>query len=679
MSPTKAGIRRSTRRNASTQGTPAEEPEDMSTGAIEAETTSQETSLPLVQNAPEKVEMPPPRIVPASATSPRPPVQRLDSLSRPSSSTSTRSTAKPALKYKPKNIRRSKEEREAAEFAEAERVRQRQAAAGNAASVSSRGNWPGRGPRGRGYGGRGGRGGRDIASTASGPFGSGSVTTFEKKRLTIPGLGSSTSSNIASSSTTKSTTGVKRELRARADKDGDVSMGEREPTVKAETDEALYISPDDEEEEKKEGPRMDIEQINLVSDDEGEENPDAMKNRRLAKSVGVSAGGLKPIRIERKPHAERSIAVNTEASSAASAKLGQHGDIGAEHDNVSLSSGLRSQSVKRKNKVRGKDIEFIKDERRWRGVWQTNDEGEEVIVKEEPEEAEDVTVMDVEPAAQELPVGPSTENAKSQEPTAGESAIEEQAPPKPKTRRRKKAGLRDEKPVLQTEEDRQEWARHQQDIQLLVDELGLMPTAAPTAPVTTNLDPEGDTAMDDKGSPIQEVKDDRLFLFQLPPIMPGLVDMMLKEEPTENDEQSPKAANSSEPDANHNQGAGTLAKGIKSASNVKADQKPNLKPVPLTAGISYVPRGLAGKLTIHESGRTTVSWGGSSLELGRGGDSEFLQDVVLADVRRKVPSNSSSVGGFGGDAGTESQRLNGLGLGSVMGKYVVTPDWMGLV
>lgn len=178
MSPTNGATRRSTRLNASTSETPAQVPVDPSSVYIEPEITSQENSMPSGQYGPGGIEMPPPRSVPAATKPPPAPVQRLDSLTRPPSSTPFTPTAKPALKYKPKNIRRSKEEREAAELAEAERMRQRQAAAGNAASVSSRGNWPGRGsPRGRGFYGRGGRGGRDIVSTASGPFGSGSVTT----------------------------------------------------------------------------------------------------------------------------------------------------------------------------------------------------------------------------------------------------------------------------------------------------------------------------------------------------------------------------------------------------------------------------------------------------------------------------------------------------------------------
>ncbi|KAI9775106.1 MAG: hypothetical protein M1835_005932 [Candelina submexicana] len=677
MPPAKAASRRSTRRNVSTQGTQALE--DTSTALVEPQSVSHEKSVSS-QDAPEPVEMPPPDTIPASATPPRPPVQRLDSLNRPSSSTPTTSTIKPALKYKPKNIRRSKEEREAAELAEAERTRQRLAAAGNATTVSSRGNWPGRGgSRGRGYSGRGVRGGREFVSTASGPFGSGSVPTFEKKRLTIPGLGRSTLSSTAPSSTVKTTPRIKKEPRIRADKDGDVNMDEKKPRVKAEIDETVYISSDDEEEEKKEGPRMDIEQINLVSDDDGEEDRDTSKGKGRAKSIGTSTGGLKPIRIERRPHAERSVAVNTEASSAVSAQLRQQGTGDVEEGDLSLPAGLRPASVKRKGKARSKDIEFIKDERRWRGVWQTNDEGEEVIVKEEPEEAEDVTIMEVEPAALETPMDSSAENAKPLKHMAGDLDVDEKGAHKPKTRRRKKAGLRDEKPILQTEEDRQEWARHQQDIHLLVDELGLMPTAASIASVTTNLDPQGDTTINNTTAPTQEVKDDRLFLFQFPPIIPGLVDMMLKEEPSETNYQSAKAESASAAASSHEAGAGTLAKGSKSASNLKADQKSNLKPVALTADMSYVPKGLAGKLTVHESGRTIISWGGSSLELGRAADSEFLQDVVLVDVTHNGQSQISSGGGLGGDEGAEVQRRNGLGLGSVMGKYVVTPDWMGLV
>ena len=62
----------------------------------------------------------------------------------------------------------------------------------------------------------------------------------------------------------------------------------------------------------------------------------------------------------------------------------------------------------------------------------------------------------------------------------------------PRLIRRHKVSTKDAKPVLQTEEDRQESNRHQRDVKLLSEELGQIHTSGQP---TSRVDSEGDSSM----------------------------------------------------------------------------------------------------------------------------------------------------------------------------------------
>jgi DNA-directed RNA polymerase III subunit RPC4 len=82
----------------------------------------------------------------------------------------------------------------------------------------------------------------------------------------------------------------------------------------------------------------------------------------------------------------------------------------------------------------------------------------------------------------------------------------------------------------------------------------------------------------------------------------------------------------------------------------------------LTADGARLPSGFAGKLNVHKSGKVTLEWGETNMEVKWGSEVDFLQDVVLA------------VGDRGEEPGAAETR-SAFALGQVRKKFVVIPDW----
>lgn len=68
-------------------------------------------------------------------------------------------------------------------------------------------------------------------------------------------------------------------------------------------------------------------------------------------------------------------------------------------------------------------------------------------------------------------------------------------------------------------------------------------------------------------------------------------------------------------------------------------------------------------MRVHESGRTTLDWGGTSYELTPGNKASFLQEVASLNMR---PENERAAPEDAGEA---------ISLGRVKGKFVVVPNW----
>ncbi|KFY58688.1 hypothetical protein V496_06001, partial [Pseudogymnoascus sp. VKM F-4515 (FW-2607)] len=377
--------------------------------------------------------------------------------------------------------------------------------------------------------------------------------------------------------------------------------GYREPVYPEELEEGDDIAP-----------RTDIEHINLVSDNEDDVGTGHSRSRNKGKG---RAGGhaMNPIRLTRHEHKARVMLVNTDSSSG-EAKV---------------------------------EVE------------------EEVVKVEAPEDSglfvpQDEPVVKSEPGAQAAASGEMEVDAipmgDLQAGDTSPSTAHETPKPAPATAPERPSeflAANTKKPVLQTEEDKQEYERYLEDIDILARELGGMSTAAPPQ---TGAD--GDVAMGDAAQVSLDHKEGRLYLFQFPPILPKLanVEQPVKQDPGDVDVQLSDIP----------------------SGTIDLDDTPDVKAEPAAEADADVPRpasgskvkdalvqepGLIGKLVVRRSGKVELSWGGTSLALGRGAEFDFLTTGVV-------------VQGLGAAKGEEGgEEMSGTGMGRVMGKIVATPDW----
>ncbi|TKA67093.1 hypothetical protein B0A49_08649 [Cryomyces minteri] len=574
----------------------------------------------------------------------RPPVERLDSLRGTGSGSGSPAPGrgKKTLKQQPKFIgRRSKEERDALEAAEAARRRARIAAAEAEANakIAERGGFRGRGRSDRGSRGGRGRGGFMGDNLASGPFSAGTVTQgsrgfyAQRSGRRIGGRGDGSSGHR-----------IKRESGIKIDEDGDFSMLGI-PRVKSEYEGYTSSDPEDGNEV---GPRTNVDTIiDLISDaeDSGEDRDVAMRQKMIGTS-GLGPG-LQPVRIKRVEHEDRKAGAKKGTSASAPIKIEDEAakkDGHESHRNATAHAidEQVSPSKSRRGKAKVKDVEFVRDERRWKGVYQEDsDRDGEVRIKEEPRDEEDglpmlpvenVTDMDSLTQVKEPPSSPG---------------IKKKVPQKPRVRRR--SGFRGTKPVIQTKEEQQEWDRHVEELGLLSNELGHIVVAASAPP-----DAEGDTPMEDAAqAKSEDKKAGRVYLFQFPPIVPDLIARpTVKEEPTSFTQTRGNSIDVDATPASIDKTPVKIEDDVTDADELKSK--------------SFRPKlatGAAGKLRIHESGRATLSWGGTSLELNMGIAASLLQDTMLMKI---TPENQRVTANDGGEA---------MSFGQIRGKFVVTPDW----
>ncbi|KAF1957923.1 hypothetical protein CC80DRAFT_534425 [Byssothecium circinans] len=358
-----------------------------------------------------------------------------------------------------------------------------------------------------------------------------------------------------------------------------------------------YVSSDDEQDAS--FPRKDIDLIEISSDED-----EATSLVRLRTQL--------PVRICRKEHKERAVGINTDASTETSAKLLQE----AEASGNSPSAGASN-----KGKGKAKDVEFIGERRPFKGVWQ-DPEDIETTVKSEPVSDEEAMMVD----AEEVGIGAGASVAVTlQTPSHGTER-------KPKLREIKE-------PNLQTDEERAEWARFQANLRHVREELGPEDDLPP--------DPSGDVAMVDTGASKPNRRDNHVYLFQLPPIIPELLESMVKK--ALSDPQS-KAHEPAQPP----KGEGAV--------QVKQEEGEFSSTIPKAPEGPRIGSGRVGKLRVHQSGRTTLDWGGVDYELTPGKPASFLQDVVSMRI---LPKQERVAEEMGGDA---------ISFGRVKGKFVVTPD-----
>ncbi|KAF4617085.1 hypothetical protein G7Y89_g15063 [Cudoniella acicularis] len=188
------------------------------------------------------------------------------------------------------------------------------------------------------------------------------------------------------------------------------------------------------------------------------------------------------------------------------------------------------------------------------------------------------------------------------------------------------------KPVLLTEEDKAEYERHLEDVRVLAEELGGMQTAR---------DPDGDVAM---GGADDE----------------------------DHDKNGRKQSKEKKDDDKDVEVTGSASKPNESSKEVKV--KTEEAPAVVVKAEEEETKesndvvdeeGWIGKLIVRESGRVELSWGGTSMVVGRGVSAGFLSTGVMVDSLEKGVHYPNG----------EKPEGKALSMGQIMGKFVVVPDW----
>ena len=644
---------------------------------------------------------------PTTGSAGPPPRQRLASLNpRRKLPAPEASDSRPAgLKFQPKSAaRRTKEEREAAERAETEKRQQR---FGDSSAALSRSTGDRGGFRGVGRG--------TFAPTvttraeASGHLGGSSIEEGGGRKKATRGGG--LFSRVAGPSTsTSAKVGPSRArsqaaVKAEKDRDGDVVMGSsstgKRVAFKRGEEERLTHYSSDSEPDEAEGPRVNIEHINLISDEEtdGEQaevsNQDKGKEHEVEtkKENKIPGWTLKPVRIDRLEHVERAAGiVVADPNSMTSTELRRRAKERADaQGSLFISDDEKPQPAKSAPKAKAvkksKDVEFVRDERRWKGVYPDDEESPQI--KDEHNDDDRVEFNDIAsvnvPGAS-LQVESGAHAAERVEPVVPEKSSADDVDLREQRKRRSsKTKSRLIKPILQTEEDRQEWARYEEDLRLLGEELGFV---KPHGPQNHSLDPDGDVKTGDGTDNIKDKREGLVYLFQLPPIMPKILTAAEIEVLNMESTELGKAEEDNPPDSSKP----TDAKQSQPSDPKQMQPKPESEEPLVTdtrnanifmADDSALPVGRVGTLRVHDTGRVTATWGGASLELGRGAGSGLLQEVVMTEYSKhtiklgtegKDKDNKDGVGKVKLD-----ERISlgdrGWAIGQLGGGFVMTPDW----
>lgn len=155
---------------------------------------------------------------------------------------------------------------------------------------------------------------------------------------------------------------------------------------------------------------------------------------------------------------------------------------------------------------------------------------------------------------------------------------------------------------------------------------------------------------------------DRMFLFQFPPLVPQLLDPQVPdiapqiEVPT--DTVQVKAEESGEPQAESSKANAEPPAAVQPTATVFTAE---------TAHTQRFPSGYVGKLNIHKSGKVTIDWGGTDMEVRYGTDVNFLQDVIRVDTPKKESTENDEV--------PVAKTGKAYALGQAKRKMVLVPDW----
>lgn len=526
-------------------------------------------------------------------------------------SATTTGAKKVAAKYKPKaGVRRTAAEREAAEKSELQRQQQRLREEKAERARQERAT-RGRGRGGRESGGLGRKPFEPIEGSLSGVFGGGvAVGGMTRGGGRIGGGGGGGSRRRLSRHRSRATTEV-------SEADGSVRPLEDE-------DDAEFLSSDQDSGAE----RMNIETINLSSDDESSFDEAEGKGKERAKSI-ISGKGkekskndMKPVRIIRREHIDRSAMAGPETLTPA----------------TQAQPTAKAVTEAKPKPAPADDQSLIKRE--------PTEDVDSIMTGTGTSTPTSFTALDSNPngdtPAPILVSSAGVTPAPQSEPRQHVLSLLKLPPP----------------PTIAIREEREEYERGLENIKILCQDLAEQ--SLTSEPTSTSKD-------ETKPRPRRE---DHLFLLHMPTITPSLTNPSATITKTEPD--STTAQSTIDP-AIKEEGSAPIITSSRTLKNPPPAPISSTTTIPpstsnmLTATYSTpMDRGRVGKLRVHASGKVSVSWGGNKFAVMRGVEGRMGQEVVC------VGGDGKAVGGAGGEEGSEVEAMP---LGVLGGKLVVVPDW----
>ena len=516
-------------------------------------------------------------------------------------------------------------------------------------------------------------------------------------------------------------------MKPEKDKDGDVVMTSstsnskpKRAKVKKEDQVATYVSSEGELDSDGGKKKKNIERINLISSDEDDEEEEISRSevargKQRERSPHIPNNLLRPVRIQRQEHVERSVGVNTDASSLTSAELRRRaverhetgGSLFQSEDEAVILT-----TPKAKTRRKPKDVEFVRDERKWKGVYQEEDDKHPTVkVKNEPTDDNEVMavegpgpgrehkdndnamivdtqIRDSEPdpmavdeedsgvplhRAMRQPIEKTSESLdKSMRGPEGEIL------PRPDERPLRTGGYIGPEVVYSPEEDEQ-FLAELDAILTVQSDLEEEASGSKTAPSSRFHEEDADIHIDNKVEPVFLDDDEGRcgYVFQLPPIIPSLRDVAKKPTSPKLEKKPPPKMSTSQPtSATPNNPFNVPPKddpAIKSDPDAPAEPA---YPNAYIAGGLNAPGGQAGVINIHSKGAIRVHWGGMSLEISKGESGSMIpQELVMTNFMSglvKVEDESRWEEKM--DVGEK-----GWAMGQTQKGFVCVPDWARLL
>lgn len=564
---------------------------------------------------------------PTPSTTPGPagrPVQRLQSLKnrKPSGSIPPANRpptalggeqAKPVMKYKPKAVvRRSKEERDAIEKREQERLNERLREA--AAIQRGRGSRGGRGA----FRGRGG----PMGMGANGPFGSGIGGARRGRGGGFGGYGAGGGGGFGGGARSRFRSGIS----------GGSGMD--------------YDSEEDDEE----GLRISIDQIGLESDDEDETDTKQIKGKIPMRT----REGLRPVRVTRLQHEERVISVNMESSTAKTDEARQK-----------LEAAKVAEAKAKEAEPAAAPPPPVDEPR----VKAEPTDDADTLMADVPHDddgflpTQRVRVRRKVSSPRELSTPDPAQSETEPEPIAAQKPVEVRRDPRELLRTKEEID----------EYDRHlEDLNHVRNL-LYYEEIvkSTEPTSTAAEPSAAEGEPAVEPSTETQDGDDEEADDDtednttnqalvgQLFLMQFPPMTPNL---------TISHTTSPHPSTSAAPTQPERaeQPAEPAVKTEGEEVQVVEDGASDVPKVITAATEWALPAGRVGKLNVHQSGRVTLNWGGISFDLDRATTVDFVQEAVIVS---RPPEEED------GAPPRDDSENRVWSMGQLCGKFTVMPNW----